>query len=76
MKLQRQEQGQTYRCQLCGAEKFPGELYHDGRSFITCKDVEECLIRVGHQELAMQTAVKLKATSANQWERMKRNPKR
>lgn len=65
-----------FTCQLCGAEKSPTELYHDGKGFVTCKDMEECLIRVGHQELAYQTATKLKETSPSQWERMKRNAKR
>jgi hypothetical protein len=59
-------------CDLCGEEKPPDELEHDGRSFVTCKDAMECLKRVGYQETALVTAKKLEETSAQKWAEMKR----
>lgn len=62
----------TYRCQLCGAERKANELYHDGKSFITCLDMEDCLTRVGYQELARTTAIRFQPTDPKKWAEMKR----
>jgi hypothetical protein len=54
-----------YRCQLCSTPRPVNELYHDGRSFITCRDAAACLGEVQRQGLALEAAILLKIQQVN-----------
>jgi hypothetical protein len=40
-------------CELCSKTQPLNELLFDGKGFITCKDSEACLMRVGNLDLAL-----------------------